>query len=283
MDVVQFSSDHPSHVSETLKRAIDDYCIEIYNDEPHRNHLGASLIGHECSRYLWYNFRWVKREYVPARNGRLFNRGHREEQRMIEFLQGIGFKVRSHDEQGKQLRISSCGGHFGGSQDAELIHPQLGTGLGEFKTSGTGRKFSEIVEKGVKLAKPQHWAQMCTYGRARGYTWAIYMCANKNDDDLHVEYVKLDWNAGLHAEQRANDIITAQLPPEKCTSSPAYWLCKSCPFKGPCWQGEAFEKNCRSCVNAIPVDGAQWVCKLVNQVIPGHVIPVGCDAWQQLA
>lgn len=71
---------------------IDEYCLTEY-DGGHRNHLGASLIGRECSRYLWYVFRWAKREKTSGRQQRLFNRGHREEERFIEWLEGIGIKV----------------------------------------------------------------------------------------------------------------------------------------------------------------------------------------------
>jgi len=71
---------------------IDEYCVRTY-DGGHRWHLGASLIGRECKRYLWYVFRWCLHEKTTGRQQRLFNRGHREEERFIEWLEGIGFKI----------------------------------------------------------------------------------------------------------------------------------------------------------------------------------------------
>ena len=59
---------------------IDEYCVRTY-DGGHRWHLGASLIGRECKRYLWYVFRWCLHEKTTGRQQRLFNRGHREEER----------------------------------------------------------------------------------------------------------------------------------------------------------------------------------------------------------
>lgn len=83
-------------IANLVAKEIDKYAEKTYNDG-HRNHLGASLIGKKCSRALWYIFRWVRRPDHPGRVLRLFNRGHREEDRFIEYLRGIGFKVFTFD------------------------------------------------------------------------------------------------------------------------------------------------------------------------------------------
>ena len=69
---------------------------KIYNDQDtgFRSHLGASSIGNECLRALWYTFRWATRAKHKASLLRLFNRGHREEERFIGYLQNIGVDVR---------------------------------------------------------------------------------------------------------------------------------------------------------------------------------------------
>lgn len=275
---------HPTDIAEKIKADIDAYCISIYNEPEPRWHLGASEIGHECSRYLWYKFRWFRHEYFSARNGRLFNRGHREEARMQEFLRETGFQLLSNTQYEKQERISDHQGHFGGSLDDLWAHPDFGTGLCEFKTSGTGaRKFGDLLERGVRLAKPVHWAQMCVYGFKRGLQYAIYMVANKNDDDLHIEFVELDHQLGDLMVKRAGDIIWSQQPPERCSSSPSYWLCKFCPMQGPCWQQELPLKNCRSCRFAKPDKDAQWYCGKYQNIIPRDFVPKGCDSWTPLA
>lgn len=281
---------HPSDIAAKIKADIDAYCERVYNEPEPRWHLGASEIGHECSRYLWYKFRWFRHEYFSARNGRLFNRGHREEARMQEFLRETGFELRSDSVDAQtgsdQERVSDHQGHFGGSLDDmafnlkyELPHPVLC----EFKTSGTGaRKFGDLLERGVRLAKPVHWAQMCVYGFKRALHFAIYMCINKNDDDLHIEFVELDHNLGSLMVQRAGDIIWSQLPPERCSSNPAYWLCKFCVMRGPCWQQELPNKNCRSCRFAKPDKDAQWYCGKYQNIIPRDFVPKGCDSWEPL-
>lgn len=89
------SLDAPGVAKALAKRIledIDEYCVRTY-DGGHRSHLGASLIGRECKRYLWYIFRWCLHEKTTGRQQRLFNRGHREEARFVEWLEGIGFKI----------------------------------------------------------------------------------------------------------------------------------------------------------------------------------------------
>lgn len=86
-------------LSKQILEDIDAYCVETY-DGGHRNHLGASLIGRDCQRYLWYVFRWCLHEKHTGRQQRLFNRGHREEARFVEWLEGIGFKVWFEDYSG---------------------------------------------------------------------------------------------------------------------------------------------------------------------------------------
>jgi hypothetical protein len=48
-----------------------------------RPHLGASLIGKECARQLWYTFRWVSSTSHRGQLLRLFRTGHLEEARMV--------------------------------------------------------------------------------------------------------------------------------------------------------------------------------------------------------
>lgn len=89
-------------VAEKILQDIDAACVEHY-DDGHRTHLGASLIAHDCSRYLWNTFRWVFHKVESGRQYRLFNRGHREEERFVEWLEWAGFKVWFEDRESNPL------------------------------------------------------------------------------------------------------------------------------------------------------------------------------------
>lgn len=115
-----------SRVAARVAEDINKYVIREY-DGGHRNHLGASLIGHDCKRYLWYIFRWAFRETYKdeashARMQRLFNRGHREEARFIEWLEGIGAEVYYENRAGLGYHAES---------DSYFIEPDENAGCWE--------------------------------------------------------------------------------------------------------------------------------------------------------
>lgn len=258
----------------SITKDIDDWCVKTF-DDGHRNHLGASLIGDDCLRKLFYGFRWVKREKHSGRMLRLFQTGHREEARYLEYLVGIGFSISSTQE-----RISDCNGHFGGSNDGEAVYNGV-TFLLEFKTNGTGRGYNEVSELGVRRAKPKHWAQMCTYGFKRGIKYALYMIKNKNDDDLTIQILELDWQLGEEMIRKASFVIESETAPPRISGNPAFFDCKFCNFAGVCHKQHAMEKNCRSCVHSKPVENAAWFCKHWGTLIPSRKeIEAGCDNWR---
>lgn len=326
-------------VAKRISDSIDQYCQKAY-DDGHRNHLGASLIGDDCKRKLWYGFRWVYKYPHDGRQLRLFNRGHREEERFIEWLEGAGFEVYYEDRKGlmyhpesssywiqnnnndegdglsniissddidyaihvamakaqgikfPQFRVSGSNGHFGGSLDGIAKFPESwnipGFVLLEFKTNGTGKSFGDLLATGMAANKPIHFAQTSTYGSDPNYKfkYVLYMNICKNDDNIHIELVELDWNLGDQMRKKADLIINSQTPPPKLSLDPTYWKCKHCDFLENCHSDKPSEKNCRSCIYARPVENAEWWCDLhsneANAPIPKEVIKIGCVSYEDI-
>lgn len=321
----------PDAVAKRVSEEIDKYCQGAY-DDGHRNHLGASLIGDDCSRKLWYSFRWVFKERFSGRLLRLFNRGHREEDRFVEWLEGAGFKVWAHskdlwysstlneykildinaDLSGgtgsfelvtnksehvkaaaargikiAQFRVSGSKGHFGGSLDGiAKFPPAWGIDeavLLEFKTNGTGKGFNDLVAKKMPVAKPVHYSQTSTYGGDPNYKFrfVLYLNINKNDDTIHIELAKLDWNLGEQMRAKADRIIFSQTALPRLSDNPTYWKCTGCAFSPICHDDMPAEVNCRSCRYAVPIENAQWQCTHDRNAgypaIPIEVIKTGCD------
>lgn len=261
---------------------IDAWAQRTY-DDGHRNHLGASLIGHDCARYLYLVFRHVYHKVHEGRMQRLFRRGHLEEARFLEYLRAIGFQVWDVGQDGNQHRIKACHGHFGGALDG-INRPPLQYGIDEpllceFKTHKDDGEFSDLFKKKVKVVIPKHYAQMCVYGRHYGFRNALYMCVNKNTDDIYIEIVELDWNHGLELEIKASKVIFSPFPPAKISNTEAFHICKICDFKNHCHNGAKAEKNCRSCRYAVPVDNGEWACNHYQRIIPKDFIKEGCNDW----
>src|SRR5712664_1724467 len=222
-------------LEELISEDINSFC-ETYYEQGHRNHLGASEVGEPCWRKLWYNFRWVKLQHFDGRMMRLFNVGHSAEPRFISYLRGIGFEVKEFDEDGKQFRISGAMGHYGGSLDGMCKAPeryQLATDLvllNEFKTNGTGKGYEDVEKFGLAKAKPKHFSQMSQYGYKNNLKYGIYLIENKNDSDLTVKIIELDWNLGKQLEQKATDIIFSKEAPPRISENPSTYDCKFCNY-----------------------------------------------------
>lgn len=271
-------------LEELLSEDLDKFC-QTYYEQGHRNHLGASELGEECWRKLWYGFHWAKLDWHDGRMMRLFNVGHSAEPRFVSYLRGIGFEVKEFDTDGKQFRISGAMGHYGGSLDGLCKAPeryQLSEDIIlslSFKTNNTGAGYTKVSEEALSKAKPKHWAQECQYGYKMGIRYCIYMIENKNDSDITFKVIELDWNYGAQLEKKATDIIFSKEPPPRISDNPAFFDCKYCHLAGICHKGEQPEKNCRSCRNASPVENAQWFCSKFNSNIPTDFIKSGCNDW----
>lgn len=275
-----------------LKNEIDEFCVLTYNTGP-RSHLGASEIGHNCSRYLWMKFRWLFYKVHDGSQYRLFQRGHFEEPRFRGYAEGIGFTIQEFDDAHKdevdkgkkQIRIAACKGHFGGSVDGIGFRSDVGYVLAEWKTQGIGKQgknFIKLEAEGVKKYKPVHWAQMSIYGYKLGLQYALYIAVNKTTDELHVEFVKLDWELGKDLEKKAEFIIFAETAPNGIGCSASYWECSYCDAKELCFSNAEPLVNCRSCKYSTPVDNSEWGCKHWNAVIPKDAIPNACPEWESI-
>jgi len=112
---MQLSDSDLKRLEVEINTSIDKHSLETLTEGP-RKHLGMSEIGNDCSRQLWYKFRWMYSETHSGRMLRLFKRGHREEDRYIEILKGIDrhFGVGSSRvlENGLSLGLSTIGLHI---------------------------------------------------------------------------------------------------------------------------------------------------------------------------
>lgn len=269
-------------LSEQIKSDIDKYCEKKYDKGP-RDHLGASEMGEDCDRKLWYKFRWVYHKVHDGRIQRLFQVGHNAEPRFIDYLKAIGFEVKEFDTNGEQFHIKGCNDHYGGSLDGmckapahyEINEPIIF--LNEFKTNGTGAGFNDVLKLGVMKSKSKHYKQMCQYGYHYKLKYGLYLIENKNDSDIIIEIVPLDWNIGIELQKRAQDIISVKIPPAKIAENPAFYECKFCDFNKVCWEGKKVQINCRSCRNATAIENAEWYCEHWKAIIPKEYLKVGCS------
>lgn len=282
-------ADQGARYRQELGRSIQE-CDDAFRAEeefPFRSHLGASLIGRDCARELWYNFHWVRRSKHIARTLRLFNRGHLEEARFVALLRMIGCEVFQVDKNGKQFRISYFGGHYGSAIDGVLKGcpdvPDQAI-MCEMKTYND-KNFKKLQKSGVQDAKPEHYTQMNQYCKYYKLPACLYIAVNKNDDELYAEIVWFDKENADQYVDRAERIVFATEPPPKINPSSAFWTCKFCDFREICHKGAGTERNCRTCKFSEALPDGTWACRQPNlnsPILDKQAQFKGCNLWDQI-
>lgn len=263
----------------------DAYRTDVF---PFRNHMGASGIGNECPRKIWYGFRWVTKPNHGGRLLRLFNRGHLEEARFIALLLSIGCQVYQQDENGHQFAISHAGGHFGGSGDGIVVNcPDLAPGqaaLSEFKTANDS-KFKKFQKDGVKKTNWTYYVQMQVYMRKMAIAASLFMVVNKNNDELHAEIVEFDPEVADRYIDRGELLVFMAEPPTRIErASPGFFECKWCDHNKVCFGFNQAYKTCRSCKYVIVGADGGWYCNNGARCRPDQKLDknqqlAGCDQY----
>lgn len=279
----------PQHT--TVNRIYDAYVAA--DDNEHRPHLGASVIGEPCERRLWYKFRWALKEVHSGRMLRLFEYGHEAEARFEKNLVAAGCEVVCRDERNEQFRVYDHGGHFGGSCDG------IGRGLAEapktwhvleFKTH-SAKSFAQLEKVGLEKHKPLHVAQTQVYMGYMELTRSFYLAENKDTDELWSDRIRFDADKFEALRAKALRIIEAKGPLPRISSDPSSWSCKFCEFTPICHGTALPEVNCRTCCHSTPItapphdhgkDGGLWHCAVHDGNIPVDFQRRGCDGHRYI-
>lgn len=260
--------------------ALNAVYVKRREAEKRRGYLGASVIGDACDKRLWMEFRWAgKPEDFEGRILRLFNTGHRAEDRMIADLRDAGMTVRAVDpDTGEQYEVGFARGHGGGHGDGEVegvpgavvvVH------LLEMKTHND-KSFEQLKKFGVKISHPKHYAQMQVYMHLRHLKRALYLALNKNTDHYHPERVEYDAQAALALMSRAEHIVGLHVAPQRISEDPTSFACRFCPKWDVCHGANPAERNCRTCLHSTPEPGGVWRCEMHNRVLSREDQEAGC-------
>jgi CRISPR/Cas system-associated exonuclease Cas4 (RecB family) len=246
--------------------------------QEHRAHLGASVLGHDCSRNLWYLFRNALTPTFSGKLLRVFLRGKREEEVVFEELRAIGVELHT-DTNGKQIECRDSTGHIGGSVDG------IGKGFPEAPKSWavleikthSAKSFNDMVKHKVQASKPQHYAQMQVYMGLLDIDRALYFAVNKDNDDLFTEWVHFDATAFDALIDRGRSIIVLTEPPQRLSEDPNHWQCKFCQHHPLCHQKRVAETNCRTCVHSTPGEAGTWHCGRHDKALTREAQVAACD------
>lgn len=240
-----------------------------------REHMGASLLGHPCDRYLWLSFRWAIASAFPGRILRLFRRGHAEEDSVIADLRLIGCALNE-----RQTRVD-FGSFVSGSCDGIITGGLPGYEnqklVLEIKTHSK-KSFDELCKKGVALAKEQHYIQMQVYMYGLKIDQALYYAVCKDDDRIYTEHVRLAPDMAKKYVERGQKIALSDYMPEPLSADPSWYQCKMCNFHEFCHETKLTKEiNCRTCALSTATSDSKFLCsKYDNWEIAAEYQRTGC-------
>lgn len=262
----------------SIVHKIYEYYEQKANEED-RQHLGASVIGKECWRALWYSFRWANENKFSGKTLRLFETGHLAEARIANSMLEIGLQVHLFDRFGKQFSFKEYGGHFSGSMDGcvlgVLAAPKTWHVL-EFKTHNK-KSFAALLSKGVKESKYEHYCQVQIYMHYTGMTRALYIAENKDTSELYEERINYDAGEALQLIAKAKNIIFSPTPLKKIAESSSSYKCKYCPSANLCHDGGKPRMNCRTCLHSTPRESGGWFCEKRGMSLSFEDQKKGCE------
>lgn len=253
---------------------IDNYYAN--KKELPRPHLGASVIGHKCERYLWYSFRWAFVEQFEGRMKRLFEVGHDFEPKIIKDLRAIGVDIRSSQSQ------VNFGKHVSGSVDgiiySGLLEAPKSKHVAEFKTH-SDKSFNGLLKDGVEKSKPLHFTQMQVYMYGLDIDRAFYLAINKNTSELYQERLELNKAYAIKVIERAQRITMMDAKPVPMSFDSTWYECSYCSAKSMCHKNEPTkEVNCRTCAHSTAKEDSTWYCEKWKDTIPVDAQYNGCDS-----
>jgi hypothetical protein len=253
--------------------------------------LGASQIGQECERRLFYSFRWAVKEKHHAVTLARFEDGHHSEAVVADRLRMVpSVELHTHDENGNQFEYEACSGHFvakldggikGLLQSLRTWHVWEHKCTNDSKFCELGRAIHKVGEKlALKAWDAVYYAQavvsMDLAEMARHYLTVSLagsrgMCSVRTDENPTFARILLN---------KASRIIFATQIPDKAFPATDYRCKNLCPMYAVCHNGARADQNCRTCVNSEPVANGGWHCKKFDCPLDLETQDTGCVEYQ---
>ncbi len=193
-----------------------------------RNYIGASSIGADCLRQIWYQFKGFMSEGVPAKTRRTWAIGKHLEGLVIEWLLAAGVHLGIMNVTYKAHEMPYFQGHFDG-----ILLLKEGNAILEIKTAKNA-SFKLFVKKGVNKWNPQYYAQIQSYMGMSGIFNTYILVLNKDNSELSDELVLFDQVYYEKLRDKARMIYEATIEPPRINESPLWFQCKLCKFNKVC-------------------------------------------------
>lgn len=197
-----------------------------YEDDAPRGYIGASNIGSDCLRQIWYEYTNAPSSEVSNKIRRTWAIGHRLEDFVIELLKLAGIEFEDYQIELSDDVLEYFRGHF----DGLMVNPEA---ILEIKTAKDA-SFKLFVKDGCKKWNARYYAQVQAYMGMSGVHSAYILVLNKDNSELSDELVTFDEDLYKKLEDKARMIANAIIEPPRISNSPLWFQCKLCKFNKVC-------------------------------------------------
>lgn len=229
-------------IGDPLIAKIDRVILDKAAAEPLRDYIGASAIGEDCARKLWYRLQG-RRETFEPKTLRMFEDGHSVEAKIVEWLRQIpGIELHTENN-GRQYGFSDLEGKYKGHYDGIIRGiPQAPKTWHIMEVKATSEKHFRELQKimdmiGEKNAlqkwRPIYYAQAVTYMWYEKLTRHITIVTTPGARELLTLRTEANHTYAKALRDKAARIINAQEPPERIGGKDFY-QCRWCSFYGEC-------------------------------------------------
>jgi len=217
--------------------------------EPQRDYLGASLIGEQCARKIWYSINQdklsIKIKPFEFTTLAAFEDGHRTEQLIIDRLRMVeGIEIWDKDQNGNQFGFSHLGGKLKGHRDGiirGILQAPKTTHVLEIKCSAE-KKFGELKtalaahgeKKALKVWNEQYFIQAQLYMHFMQLDRHYLVCALSGGRDMVSCRTEYEAEVAMKYIDRAEKIINSRAEPPRISDKPDFWICRFCNYAEHC-------------------------------------------------
>jgi hypothetical protein len=268
-----------------------DKALELQQQlEKPRNYLGMSIIGHECWRKVFYDFRNVIKRKISASGIRAISDGFRQEDIMIERLRMLPFIeliTTDVEDPTKQIAVEGLLSHFRGHLDGVIRGLKESSKWHVWENKAVNQKKFDLLnklkaEKGEKSALKEwdiiYYAQAqcyCHYTELDRHYMTVETPGGRDYTSIRTDYNR------KYAEMiidKAQKLIFNNFDlPARISDKREFFQCGWCEFKGICHDGDIPDVHCKTCRYRDCIDGGKSMCLATDTIIEDTLLNVGCE------
>lgn len=206
-----------------------------------RGYLGASQIGEECERKLWYGYNGYPRPPMGIKGILATEEGHRTEDWMAAQLRLIpGIQLWTHNDEGGQYGFSKLDGKFKGHADGVilgLLQAPKTPHVWENKACAEKafNAFKKCIDDYGSKNALENW-NLTYFGQAQTMMKELQLerhyltvCLSGGRDVISA---RTEYQPGKakFLEEKAVRVTNATSPPSRISNNPSFFKCKFCDY-----------------------------------------------------